>query len=372
MIFPAAMKIEMVKPFELEDVRDAWKYSRPREGDIDLQSVLGIDIPVNEFASAIFRMETPILIREMIVSLREHTVWARGTRVDDLSKWPIWAPVISDTRINGLKKQFDEAKGGQDQTRNLVPLAYVTGWNFRVSLRTFVKLAVMFSEMSMNENYDTAARLLFRETFNALTESLAFFPDRSLVFDMIESGKFSKLDLFADKFFIVPERDAISDVFGIYRFILPQVPISFRAQIVRHRPIIFRDNLSKFFSVTGLCAPQSETVDMTLAMTAETALGMVRKRNCWMAQTDIWDRITKLVNTVTDGGLRLPCDHGICPYTADNRLRIEAKDPNPPCPRYANLMNEPLVPNQAAQALTYAKTRPDEKFWTEEAKRSHS
>lgn len=369
MIIPTLVSIKMTKAPDISAIEAAWRLSRPNESAFNVDDVLAIDVPVNEFADVILEVTAPILLREIICTLREHIVWARTSRVDDLSNWPVWPGVAEDRRIKELKEQYDQSRAAQDQRRMMLPLAYVTGFSLKLSLRTYIKLICMFRKMAMSGNYDVAFRALCREMHNELAKHTEFMPSK--VKRIIEEEGYQPLELF-DVY--VPggfgQFGYANHEHGIVTVYLPNISIALRAQIVRHRPIIFNDNFPAYFSETGLICRQDAVVQMQLAMSVTTAEALIKKRNCWIAQTDIWREVVEKLNTVVDSesGLSLPCSNGKCPFERDNRLRIEGKDPNPPCPRYANLYDEPLTDVQYLAAAEYAKERPEFNFWKKELK----
>jgi hypothetical protein len=119
-----------------------------------------------------------------------------------------------------------------------------------------------------------------------------------------------------------------------------------------------------------MCKPINSLVDMQLMMTREVAFSMVRKRNCWIAQEDLWSPIIQRLNTLFETeyeqvGVPLPCDTCIsCPVGRDNMLRQEGKDPAPPCPIW--LSQEGIEPSaeQRVEILRYMQHRPiTNHFW---------
>ena len=102
-------------------------------------------------------------------------------------------------------------------------------------------------------------------------------------------------------------------------------------------------------------------------MTIETAKSILKKRNCWIAQADLWATFVNQVRlALGQEGNALPCDDRPCPYEKDNRLRLQNKDPGAPCPRFAKLNDEPLNYQHTVQARAVAEQRPDRNFWVKE------
>lgn len=85
----ARCKAEVISDISFSNIVEAWKTSRPNDQDPKPFDILKMDVPVNEFLFIQFELEAPIAIRELICSMRSHVVWARSSRVEDLTKWKL-------------------------------------------------------------------------------------------------------------------------------------------------------------------------------------------------------------------------------------------------------------------------------------------
>jgi hypothetical protein len=91
---------------------------------------------------------------------------------------------------------------------------------------------------------------------------------------------------------------------------------------------------------------------------------LVRKRSCWIAQTDLWEPIvSQLLVLLKKDKVMLPCDDGKCRFIRDNDLRKAGHDPSPPCPVLAKIDGEKMLPAHAEEAKKYAERRPHPEFW---------
>ena len=138
-----------------------------------------------------------------------------------------------------------------------------------------------------------------------------------------------------------------------------RVPISLRAQLVRHRNLHFVDNF--YYQLTEpdiLLADLSWHVEMEISAPNDVWKSVISKRSCWIAQADLW----KPILDKFDEGF-LPCADGKCPYVKDAELRFTDADPGVPCPRYANLYHKDKGPWLPAMTQE-AKARGS--FWEEE------
>jgi hypothetical protein len=353
MISQMKCEVTLARQIDLDSPMDAWRHSRPNETNPTLASVLAVDAPVNEFPRVQVVMTVPILIREIIFTLRDHTAWARTSRVDDLEHWHVWR---NTRNVEALQRQMLDAREAgehQDKFRMLLPLSYMTSFTLDLSLRTYVKLIGYFERLAndMRPQLDEVVSLLFSEVAAQMRLALPW-PCQGLRYKPIQVCQ-------------RPHQYTPSGFYGSFVVISAIVPIALRAQIVRHRMFQIADDLENFFSAEGLDRPISNPLMMQLSCSLDTAREISAKRSCWIAQTDLWKVIVEKMQDAT-GKVSLPCDDGSCPYARDNRLRIEGRDPGPPCPRYATLHREPLTDAQKAAAHSYLADRPSPDFWRKE------
>jgi hypothetical protein len=352
--------------FNFEAIRQAWKYSRPNETNPSVERIIGVDVPVNEFSSVVFEIFAPIYIREWLVTYRDHRIWARTSRVDDLSSWNV--PFMFKDENEACKRLYDQmesekSSAHQDEFRLNLPLAYMTHFSAVLNFRQAVKLmksALECSKVAYKAGSHSVASQ-FREFSIKLFDSISKYP--SLVTKALQSYSVEPIDI-----------GSLDIKFGAIKhgpLIIINVPdcsLALRAQAARHRNCILKDDFFyRLIQPLGCVRSLKDTVNLSLAMTQEQAIALARKRNCWIAQEDIWSPIISLINKFSDSAFKLPCDKGPCTADRDNRLRIEGRDPAPPCPRYARINNEPLTEEQRKKATDYLKLKPTTaKEWSNE------
>ena len=61
----------------------AWDESRPHN-DAKLEDVMRVNAPVNEMASVLLNIYSSIIVREVVAGIREHSMWASTSRVDNV------------------------------------------------------------------------------------------------------------------------------------------------------------------------------------------------------------------------------------------------------------------------------------------------
>jgi hypothetical protein len=122
------------------------------------------------------------------------------------------------------------------------------------------------------------------------------------------------------------------------------------------------------FAHNNLASSMETMVYAQIMMPADFAEELVRKRSCWIAQTDLWSPIVQELEKIIGKSARpmLPCDDGRCRFKIDNDLRKAGKDPSPPCPVAAKIENEKLPNDAAVEAVKYAHRRPYLAFWLKE------
>ena len=346
---------ELIHPINLSGIEMAWKTSRPNDTSADLFDILQMDVPVNEFSFLQFELTAPIAVRELICSFRNHIVWARSSRVDDLNNWPLWNDLsqeaIDRCKMLHLSMKHDMETKHQDDFRRHIPLAYMTTFSFGMSFRDFVKFGIALTSSN---------NPMLHEVFHALLQAVhKMSPSNSAIVAEAIVGKWYKpQELFP------PMDHSVDTVMGNFVSLNIMTSIQLRSQLIRHRAISFRDNFPAYLSPQTLHYPMSSNVLMQILMPMDFAQELIRKRSCWIAQTDLWaPLIEKLKTLVAHGKVMLPCDDGHCPFKRDNDLRLMGKDPSPPCPKAARIDFKVFTLEQKLAAAIYLERRPDSEFW---------
>jgi len=325
------MKITRLYEVPATAAQAAWRLSRDPATTTPMQDVLKVDAPVNEIPCYVLLMEDmTILEREIFTTPRNHVVWARTSRVDDPLLFTVPEEFAVDLPVNYIKEhmQAERAAGkAQDEWRSLLPVLAHTTFVTRLSLRDMVKLIQYFDYLGTKAQHFQAR---WRGLCNAL---LALLPKEHATYS---------LDLFLnEKPINLSSYNYGRKPFGSgWSMLQVDVPLMLRAQIVRHRPILFIDNLLRIVCYNPWM--KDLTTAITMELTAHDSIwhSIIAKRNCWIAQADIWEHLTTYFNSDT-----LPCTStGICPYVEDNKLRMAGKDVNSPCPIYLNLTGQPQAP----------------------------
>jgi hypothetical protein len=161
-----------------------------------------------------------------------------------------------------------------------------------------------------------------------------------------------------------PTNTVSAAVAGDFAVIQSPISLGLRSQLIRHRALQVKDHLSDFFNADRITASMETTMPVQILMPIDFAEDLVRKRSCWIAQTDLWEPIvTKLMGLLMKDKVMLPCDDGKCRFVRDNDLRKEGHDPSPPCPILAKIDGEKMKQTHLAEAKIYAARRPHTSFW---------
>lgn len=349
-------------------IKNAWKHSRPNDIQQPWADVAAIDVPVNELEDFVLEMFVPIAIREIIFTMRDHVAWARTSRVDNLNEWPIYPDMLFfyQPEIKALAAIMETkmATGSdQDNFRMLLPLCYMTHFTLKISARSLVKLTQFFAKASLDYDHVPLVASLFKRIGKQLLSAMEDTPYMELARD----NRYQPIDLFSKDFTPIVSNTAVV-LGGVMVMRVAAVPMALRAQLVRHRPLSIRDNLHTYMYAGGLARPIADPVDIELAMTVQMAISLVKKRNCWISQDDLWRPVLDTINKALgrqDAALILPCNGcNACPIARDNSLRYHGDDPAPPCPIWMKLTKHAWANDQQREdAYRFAERRGHSDWW---------
>lgn len=341
---------------------ESWTNSRPTETDPDFDSIMGLDLPVTEFTPINLFIESSILEREIIATMRGHIMWAQSSRIQDAREFTLDADV--DPELNNWRSVYASmrehmvnlsASDRQDEWRLGLPVMSNTRYSISTNLRSIIKLAKYFEYL--------AEVTVLSDRFNAFAQDL---------FWVAESCGMKRDHISAYHRYNILSESWESNIIGSCSFngvhtITETIPLHLRAHIVRHRGVGFSDTLFQ-----ALCSPDiyretisSLNVDATIHGTDAELSEIVAKRSCWIAHYGVWaGLLSEIEDCMTSSGSFLPCKDGKCPFDADVRLRTQGKDPNPPCPIHCTLNH--IIPSTSQVADMYGMVLADkrsEEFW---------
>lgn len=350
---------------------EAWNTSRPNETGATKQAIMNVDVPVNELEDFVLVMHVPILIRDIVFTLRDHVAWARTSRADDITQWEIYHGVWQHEEIASLYNDMMHRKAlgqSQDRFRSMIPLSYMTTFTCKLSARSLMRFAAGVAVLAnniINKNEGVVGEMLM-QFHRELTKVV-----RNSVYGQINPNQYGAHVIFPYTPSLKKDYAMVNGPFVQLGF--KAVPFTLRAQLVRHRPIQFVDDFIDLLVDDSLLTPMECSLQMEIMMTVGMAHSLVVKRNCWIAQADIWQQVVRPLNSLLDigsGAPVLPCSDKLhCPVAKDNQLRFEGKDPAPPCPLWCGMANLAIPdPEQTKAAmLKYAGERaPLDEWWMDQ------
>jgi len=347
----------------------AWKHSRPNDETKSIETIAAIDVPVNEMDDFILEIYAPIIVREVLFGLRDHVAWARTSRVDDLTQWPIYQPSLfgyeADIQQLMVQMKRDMVDGNpQDDFRMNLPLCYMTHFTMKITPRTLLKvMGTLTKEIALAP--DTLIRNMWRDLKNLFKSAIAGGPWQAIG----EVDGFGSVPLVNRAGIDPVDQPSGFLIGGMVAARLGAVPLALRAQLVRHRPVSIRDDLVQYLTAKGITRSIRNTLNVEVAMTQEMATSLVIKRNCWISQDDLWAPVLKALNSAIGGGHKvagpiLPCNgRNDCPIERDNVLRFEGKDPAPPCPIWMKMKGQHYTSPQIDPAYAFSKRRQNPGWW---------
>ncbi len=361
------MKIKLVHggPLQVGLSRRAWVNSRSIEDGTPFETILGIDAPINDFPSFVIHVESSIMVREIITSMNDHVMWARGSRVDDIIQFEVNEQLSQRQHrdVEELRSSMIDLKNQgerQDEYRLLAPVISSTSYTIRVSLRSMIKLYHYFIKLS-GEMTGTAKEI-FR---GAATEFIAFI---SLV--PLKGHNASKVISAYKTIDIVPalSNDSMeSGQVGDFIVVSAEVPFSLRTHLIRHNSLHIKDNLIEFFSSPDIHKKTlNHKMNVQICASKGFWIKVLKERSCWMSHYGMWRQImTALQHIIPQDESFLPCsgDGKACPFVGDAEQRVKGNDPNPPCPIYME-GNQTPASHEQVNEMSVMRMRDDRPhFW---------
>lgn len=381
---PTFCNVTMLSCDRIEaDVLKAWQISRPEidPSTFNPKAIMSIDAPVNDLAGFLFHIRCPVILRELFATPRDHTMWARTSRLGDLTEpWPVHESLsaLDISAVEDLYCQMQDMRregARQDSYRKLLPLSFMTEFVTKMSLRAAVRMIKTLT------SYADAPAVGEAATNVAHGMLLAISRQGIPIYDIVRAAPQPPTQT------SLPSISGGAIPFaakqGGYLYVRLFTSISLRAQIVRHRSLSFTDGLHGIMhDPKAWQKPALDVIGMEITASVEDWYRVVSKRNCWIAQSELWAPLLSLVNPHLekltpryDDEIRmppLPCADGACHFAGDaeERLKPGNKDPGLPCPRHANLTKASIDREKVPLMLQYIiqSDRP-RGFWSHEVNR---
>lgn len=340
---------------------EAWENSRPNNTPIKLEKILSLDLPVNEIPMITLFIESTILEREIILTMRNHVAWAQTSRVQNILEFDYPKELLDHKEyfesVRELMINLDEQGVRQDEYRKHLPIMSLTKYTVNLSMRDMIHLCKFFIKLSASHDH---LKSVFFSSFSAFHEVLnSFF---GLSAENIGSYKQRQI--------LKPIEKPQSGLIGDTLVINTRLSLSLRAQLVRHRALHIQDNLLDLMSKKSIIESENQMmIEVQVSGLVSDWTDIIRKRSCWIAQYDLWkDLLDKAESFLNLGTSSLPCHSGSCPYDGDARARYTKEDPNAPCPVHAKLNLIPINADQLEEIKDQYESDKRPEFWKNEIK----
>jgi len=275
--------------------------------------------------------------------MRDHTMWARTSRVDDainfkipsvLNKYIKYKEYADHARYRMIK---GKAKGNrQDEYRLFLPLFSLTSYTMSINLRSLIVIQKYFSHLKVS-SADIGLKELYHDAANAFKFMIEqFIPDASFLSEVSHKE-------------ILPRVEEIrSGKIADFITFSGSIPFSLRTHLIRHRMIFMNDQLKEMATHSEFHSLNLKT-EMSVSITSNVQFwaDIVTKRSCWLVHYSMWSQIIKeIFKFIPELGEEiLPCNGNgnKCCYEEDVKSRLYNRDPNPPCPIYLNSKDIPIT-----------------------------
>lgn len=343
----------------------AWCESRSWEDETSLEKILSIDAPVNDFPSLVLNIESSVMVREVIASMRGHVMWARTSRVDDPLDFEV-EEVLSQKQheeVEDLRLHMSDLKDmdtRQDEYRLLAPVISKTSYSIRISLRSIIKLYHYFTKLS--DELSGISSAIFHEAAHTFIRLLAaHLPRSASLMEVVNSYRIIELMP------VLKDEDFGIGKVGDFIVLTVTIPFSLRTHLIRHNSLHIKDNLIEFFDDKDIHKKTiKDNVNVQISASTSFWTHVLKERSCWMAHYSMWKAIMEKLNGVVHQDESfLPCGGcgDRCPYVADAQQRVEGKDPNPPCPIYTQDNGIELSIEQGRQIVHMFEDDQRPQFW---------
>jgi hypothetical protein len=330
------MKVKLLQKIEASE--QVWEKIR---GDwVPFDELATMDLPVSSFNTYVFYIESSILFRDLVCTIRPGKIWAKTNRVIKHEKGSL---TFADDELisfsttknkEGFEPIYNEIYEGihngvpADVLRYKLPLMTVTSWCWIVDYNTLCDTLYTLEEN--NKAFTYTKKLLFLEAAG-ISEYTYENTKKSDLFSIL-SIKEEHLNHLGEQIeetaYILGKRNLPAAICGQFiRQSNTPVRYSLWNEVRYNYDNVCQKNSGDLFSVVSVNSKQS--ID-----------GLIRKRSCWFAQFEqdnSWGDILEpflLGVSPIDFLKRLPCS-GIdrkCVYRKEMERRETDRDRNLKCP----------------------------------------
>lgn len=327
---PSEIKVVAVNNPEMQ--LEGWLTSRPKltREEVNVLDVMKLDVPVNELVSLTLEVTCPIILREVFTVLRDHSLWARTSRVDNITEGFTVHESQRENEEHFLKVASDiqslsKLDVHQDSFRLHLPLVAMTGFTTTLNFRTLIKVVKFLNSLKSELAFDLGEKLV---------DALCTVYDREVIAQVIQSYNY------ADYAPLTKVKEPSFDGNAHFITVGTKIKFSLYAQLIRHRTLNVLSNLRELIEHDNIHKlDQNSEIEVVINASKPVWDSIIKKRLCWIAHAELWLPLTTLFGV--QGKESLPCASGSCPFKVDAEARYSDKDPGVPCPIYSNLYDKP-------------------------------
>jgi hypothetical protein len=336
------MKWELIE--KSGSVERSWNFARHYLNDNqDTLDVISMNLPVNSFETFEFHVESSIMFRDLIFTVRPITAWAVSNRVIDFNELHLDEQEVSllGTREKlqvQLQTCINRVNAGEkkDYVKENLPLMTATKYSIKIDLRTL--LSFLYTLQLHSPKY-----------FDIVYNNLIKYKELSEILDIDNFNKFRKADMYqklslnSDEMKLAKEGKSLS--MGSMHLVSGTSSANIMAQFIRQHGSIIKNGLWNLFVGTPdkLMNSDSTIIIPVLGYIEDSAFrNLLSTRTCYFAQMDkagptSWDCILSgfLKNISPEKFLELlPChgDCNKCKIRNEMIPRVDGRDSNTPCP----------------------------------------
>jgi len=325
-----------------DEKMSAWKISKPQllhDDEKIKEKVESMDLPLNGLASYVFHINSSIMFRDLIFTLRPAAMWAKSNRISniDYDNMFISGEYDIDVRdrnidIEQLSEVIDSIANGEEQelAKKMLPMSCNTEFVISIDDRTLVAFLKTLMTHSIDV-YNIYGKLFL----SALGVDSSYIKNRHCG-DIFDKLSISKLEFDS----VNKVEFALDSIASVHK-----VSSNLMAQFIRQHYSTVKNqlfNIVKDTSIYDLYSTCNEDIIVAMYANRKSFDRTISVRTCWFAQFDdddnsSWSYILSpfiIDKTPSEFASILPCrgDGKNCKIREDMMAKIELRDNLYPCP----------------------------------------
>ena len=277
----------------------AWRLSRPNAEGAPFVEADGWDVGLHDLKTVTFQVDGSAGFRELLTGLRPYAAWSQSSRINKVSDIPMTEYKDHQNIKSSQEAAWQEALHltetvHQDVGRQTLPMGMWHQFTYQCSWRTAIGFIRSLYETSQDFYYQYYGKQML-DQMGMTEEDLLNSPVQSI-------WQHYGVDLSSWK----PGDDEYAGI----KIISCEMPVSWRAQMVRQTQVKVLDNLWNLLQQHDDeydALPLDTKLCMTLVMSSAHYENLCRRRSCLIAQVELWYPFTKS-NWRKNGIAATPCN----------------------------------------------------------------